>query len=71
VPDIGAGLVEIGAAQPENALPYYMAVGRTLKRAVKKGAVITFADVTPPEESALWTLREEQDAAFATAVAMA
>jgi predicted homoserine dehydrogenase-like protein len=71
VPDIGAGLVEIGAAQSEGALPYYMAVGRTLKRAVKKDAVITFADVTPPEDSMLWTLRKEQDKAFAAAVAMA
>lgn len=65
VPDIGAGLVEIGAARAETALPYYMAVGCTLKRAVKHGALITFADVTPAAESVLWTLRQEQDAAFA------
>src|SRR5262245_9309153 len=71
VPDIRAGLTEIGAARADNALPYYMAGGRTLKRAVKSGAAITFADVTPPQDSVLWTLRQEQDAAFAAAEAVA
>ena len=71
VPDIGAGLVEIGTARAENALPYYMAVGCTLKRAVKQGAAITFADVTAPQDSVLWKLRQEQDAAFATREAVA
>ena len=65
VPHIDAGLVEIDTARADNALPYYMAVGRTLRRTVKKGALITFADVTPPEDSVLWALRREQDAAFA------
>jgi predicted homoserine dehydrogenase-like protein len=63
VPDVDASLYEHAAARAENALPYYMAVGRTLKRAVKAGAAITFADVEPPHGSMLWALRQEQDAA--------
>jgi predicted homoserine dehydrogenase-like protein len=66
VPHIGAELTEIAAARADDALPYYMAVGRTLTRAVKNGAAITFADVARPEDSMLWTLRKEQDATFGT-----
>ncbi len=66
VPHIDPGLVARADAQAADALPYYMAVGRTLKRTVKKGAVVTFADVAPPGDSVLWALRREQDAAFGT-----
>jgi len=45
---------------PEAPLPYYMAVGRRLARAVSAGALLTFADVEAPSGSALWRLRAEQ-----------
>jgi predicted homoserine dehydrogenase-like protein len=64
VPDVGPGLVARADAQAADALPYYMAVGRTLNRTVKSGAMVTFADVAAPDDSLLWTLRREQDAAF-------
>ncbi len=66
VPNVDPGLIAIAESKAANALPYYMAVGRPLKRAVKKGAAVTFADVVPPDDSMLWTLRREQDAAFGT-----
>jgi predicted homoserine dehydrogenase-like protein len=45
-------------------VPYYMLAGCRLRRAVAPGAVITRADVDPPEDSTLWRLRAEQDARF-------
>jgi predicted homoserine dehydrogenase-like protein len=70
VPHIDPGLVARADAQAADALPYYMAVGRMLTRTVKKGALVTFADVAPPDDSALWALRREQDTAFGASVAM-
>jgi predicted homoserine dehydrogenase-like protein len=63
VPGLEGGLLPaspVGGAAP---LPYYMAVGRTLRRAVAAGALVTADDVISPEASALWTLRREADAA--------
>jgi predicted homoserine dehydrogenase-like protein len=45
-------------------IPYYLAAGRTLARAVRRGAVLTMADVRIDAESTLYRLRREQDAAF-------
>jgi predicted homoserine dehydrogenase-like protein len=69
VPHVGPGLVPNADARTANALPYYMAVGQTLSRPVKAGALITVADVAAPADSLLWTLRKEQDAAFGTRIA--
>ena len=43
-------------------LPYYMAVERTLTRDVSAGSMITRDMVEAPRDSALWSLREAQDA---------
>jgi predicted homoserine dehydrogenase-like protein len=39
-----------------------MATGQVLRRPVAAGALLTRADVAPPAGSALWALRDEQDA---------
>ena len=61
VPGLSPELQPAAKLAPGAALPYYMAVGRTLKRAVAKGDAITVADIEVPSSSTLWTLRAEQD----------
>ncbi|WP_291296224.1 homoserine dehydrogenase [Elioraea sp.] len=64
VPGLGAGLMParpVGSGAP---VPYYMAVGRRLARPVAAGALVTCEDIEPPAASALWTLRQEADAAI-------
>jgi predicted homoserine dehydrogenase-like protein len=46
------------------AVPYYMAAGRTLKRRVAAGALLTVDDLHGPADSTLWRLRAEQDRVF-------
>ena len=58
-------LLDAAPLEPDAALPYYMAVGRTLARKVIAGKVITVADVVPATDSALWRLRAEQDRLYA------
>jgi len=48
-------------AQPDNALPYYMAAGNRLACDVAKGQVITRNMVAPPAGSVLWEMRDEMD----------
>ena len=55
-------LMTAAPATAENPLPYYMAVGLTLVRAVSAGTVITRSMVEEPEDSTLWRLRDEMDA---------
>jgi len=62
VPGLDPGLLPAVADGDETPLPYYMAVGRTLRRNVARGALLRFADVTPPSGSMLWDLRREQAA---------
>ncbi len=68
-----AGLAPMLAdAQPATGsvpVPYYMAAGRTLKRAVAAGATLTVDDLERPADSALWRLRAEQDRVFFSAAA--
>jgi len=64
VPGLEPLLVDAAPARENNPLPYYMAVGRTLKRAVAKGEFITADAVEPAPNSTLWRLRSEQDAVF-------
>jgi predicted homoserine dehydrogenase-like protein len=64
VPGLEPLLVPSGPARGANPLPYYVAVGRTLRRPVRKGEFITAEDVEAPDRSALWQLRAEQDARF-------
>ena len=64
VPGLEPLLVDAASARGANPLPYYMAVGRKLRRAVARGEFITADAVEPPAESVLWRLRAEQDAQF-------
>lgn len=58
---VEALLVDNAPLAGSPALPYFMAMGCTLRRDVAKGAFIAPDAVAPPEGSALWALREEQD----------
>lgn len=48
----------------EAPLPYFMAVGCTLRRPVAKGRSIVRDDVESPADSDLWSLRAEMDRVF-------
>ena len=67
VPGLEARLTPARAVTSGAPLPYYMAVGRTLTRDVAKGEMLTADAVAAPEGSLLWSLRQEQDEAFAMA----
>ena len=64
VPDLEPGLTPAMSVSGGNPLPYYMAVNRTLTRAVRKGDAITAECVAAPGSSVLWSLRAEQDRSF-------
>lgn len=55
-------LVEAAPARGNNPLPYYMAVEGRLTRDVAAGTIIACDMVAPPRDSALWSLRADQDA---------
>jgi predicted homoserine dehydrogenase-like protein len=57
-------LIDAGPIAPDRPLPYYLLPGRRLARDVPAGAMLTADMVLPPESSALWRLRAEQDRAF-------
>lgn len=60
------GVAESAAAtRAENLLPMGVAEGCVLRRAVAKDAVLTYADVTLPEDRLIDALREDQDKLFA------
>lgn len=60
VPALDPGLMPAVADGDDSPLPYYMAVGRTLRRAVAKGALLRFGDAVAPTDNTLWDLRREQ-----------
>jgi predicted homoserine dehydrogenase-like protein len=62
VPGLEAALLPAAPVGPATPVPYYMAVGRQLRRPVAAGALITGDDVEAPSDSALWALRREADA---------
>jgi predicted homoserine dehydrogenase-like protein len=64
VPDLEPGLTPAQSVSGNSPLPYYMAVNRTLTRAVRKGDAITADCVGAPDSSVLWSLRAEQDRSF-------
>lgn len=63
VPGLEPRLTPAARIAAGSPLPYYMAVGQRLARAVKAGAMLMSADVVAPSGSALWTLRMAQDGA--------
>ena len=64
VPHLEPHLVDAAPIGTDRPLPYYMATGNRLSRAVKAGEYLTADVVEPPRDSTLWRLRGEQDAAF-------
>jgi len=67
VPGVDALLLPAAAASGSAPIPYYLAVGRRLRRPVAAGAVLRCDDVEPFGDSPLGRLRAEQDAIFAPA----
>ena len=61
---LNAHLADAVPAAPDSAVPYYMLPGVRLAKSVAKGAPVTRSAVAAPEDSVLWKLRAEQDAAF-------
>jgi predicted homoserine dehydrogenase-like protein len=64
VADLVPHLVSAAPVGPGQPLPYYMATGNRLRRAVRSGEYLTADMVEAPRDSILWRLRAEQDAAF-------
>lgn len=61
LPGIDPLLRRAEPAAGQGVLPYYMAVGRRLRRAVPAGTVLTRDMVEIPADSTLWRLRAAQD----------
>lgn len=68
IPNLEPGLTPAAPVRGNHPLPYYMAVGRTLKRNVAAGELLTADCVEPDGNSTLWRLRAEQDETFLTHV---
>ena len=49
---------------PDSPIPYYMAVGNSLKHTVEKGRLLTYGMIEHDPESCLWKLRREQEELF-------
>ncbi len=64
IPAVEAFLAQAAGVGASAAVPYYMAAGCTLTRALEPGTVLTRDRVEPPAGSALWRLRAEQDRQF-------
>ena len=63
-PDLRASLIPAVLVADNNPLPFFMLEGNSLERDVPEGAVITGDMVVTPQDSALWSLRKQQDAKF-------
>jgi predicted homoserine dehydrogenase-like protein len=64
VPHLEPHLVDAAPVGTGRPLPYYMATGNRLTRAARAGEYLTADMVEPPQDSTLWRVRAEQDAAF-------
>jgi predicted homoserine dehydrogenase-like protein len=62
--DLRASLVPGFALSDEGPAPFFMLEGKRLTRDVPAGTTITVDMVARPVDSALWSLREQQDAHF-------
>lgn len=65
-PDLHASLVPAGPLGPDRPVPFFMLEGARVTQAVSAGTTITGSMVEHPCDSALWSLREEQDRVFST-----
>ena len=64
-PKLHALMRPAAPAMPGNAIPLHMASGCRLLCDLPRGTVLTTEMVEAPSDSALWSLRHEQDARFA------
>jgi predicted homoserine dehydrogenase-like protein len=63
-PDLRAEMVPAFSLSPDAPAPYFMLEGRRLTVDVPQGRTITPEMIDRPVDSALWSLREQQDARF-------
>jgi len=64
IPGVTPLMLDAVPAHGANPVPYYLAAGATLARAVPAGAILCCDDLVAPPRSVAWALRREQDAAF-------
>jgi predicted homoserine dehydrogenase-like protein len=64
IPGVEPELADAAPARGANAVPFYMVQGCRLTKDITAGALLTRDALEPPADSALWRLREEQDAKF-------
>jgi predicted homoserine dehydrogenase-like protein len=62
--DLRASLVPAFSLSVSRAVPFFMLEGNRLTKAVPAGTTITPDMIAPPADSALWSLRRQQDAHF-------
>ena len=65
--DLRASLVPAFPLTDDGPVPFFMLEGNRLTKDVPAGATITLALIAPAADSALWSLRRQQDAHFALA----
>lgn len=59
-----ANIVPSTKIAPSSAVPAHMITGNIAREDIKAGTLITYDKIVEPENSMLWTLRREQEAAF-------
>jgi predicted homoserine dehydrogenase-like protein len=63
-PDLRAAMVPAFSLAPGAPVPYFLLEGRRLAVDVPQGATVVLEMIEPPADSALWSLRRQQDAQF-------
>jgi len=66
-PSLRPAVIPAAPLADDNPLPFFMLETNRLAVDVPKGTVITRRMVVPPPDSALWSLRQQQDETFLTA----
>lgn len=64
IPGVAPELAPAAAARGKNPVPFYLTAGCRVRAEVAAGALLTREMLEPPAGSALWRLREAQDAKF-------
>jgi predicted homoserine dehydrogenase-like protein len=62
--DLRASLVPAFPLTDDGPVPFFMLEGNRLTKDVLTGTTITLDTIAPPADSALWSLRRQQDAHF-------
>ena len=66
IADLAPELIPASPLEDDRPAPFYLIANRHLRRPVRRGDPVTFADVAIPDSSPLLCLRREQDASFKT-----